>query len=105
MWTSSAFATLSLVMLLIPSLRRNESSLAFACILLFISLWIDKGFGLVIGGFVPNPMGEVRPYWPTIPETWITIGIWAFGLLILSMLYKIAISVRIETGNIEIKHQ
>lgn len=105
MWTSSAFATLSLVMLLIPSLRRNESSLAFACILLFISLWIDKGFGLVIGGFVPNPMGEVRPYWPTIPEAWITIGIWAFGLLILSMLYKIAISLRIETGNIEIKHQ
>lgn len=104
MWTSSIFAILSLLMLLLPSLRRSEGSLAFACILLFISLWIDKGFGLVIGGFIPNPMGQVRTYWPTMPEAWITIGIWAIGFLILSMLYKIAISVRIETGGIEIKH-
>jgi Ni/Fe-hydrogenase subunit HybB-like protein len=75
-----------------------------ACILLFISLWIDKGLGLVVGGFIPNPMNEVRTYWPTLPEIWITIGIWAIGLLILSMLYKIAITVRIETKELEIEH-
>ncbi len=104
MWTSSIFAILSLLMLLIPSLRKNELSLVVACILLFISLWIDKGFGLVLGGFIPNPLNQVRTYWPTTPETWITIGIWSSGLLILSMLYKIAISVRIETEGIELKH-
>ncbi len=104
MWTSSIFAILSLLMLLIPSLRKNEVSLVVACILLFISLWIDKGFGLVLGGFIPNPLNQMRTYWPTLPETWITIGIWAFGLLLLSMLYKVAISVRIETEGLEIKH-
>jgi molybdopterin-containing oxidoreductase family membrane subunit len=104
MWTSSVFGALSLLMLLVPSLRKNEGSLAVACILLFISLWIDKGFGLVIGGFVPNPLNEVRTYWPTLPEVWISIGIWAIGLLILSLLYKIAISVRIETEGLEITH-
>lgn len=104
MWTSSIFAVLSLLMLLIPSLRKNEGSLVIACILLFISLWIDKGLGLVVGGFIPNPMNEVRTYWPTLPEMWITIGIWAIGLLILSMLYKIAITVRIETKELEIEH-
>ncbi len=102
MRTSLLFAVLSLLMLLIPSVRRNEQTLTLACCLLFISLWIDKGFGLVIGGFIPNPLDQVRTYWPTLPETWITLGIWAIGLLILTMLYRIAVAVRTGTpGAIE----
>ncbi len=104
MWISSVFAILSLMMLLVPSVRKNEKTLVIACILLFVSLWIDKGFGLVVGGFVPNPLNQVRPYWPTMSETSITIGIWAVGILILSMLYRIAVAVRIETAGIEVKH-
>jgi molybdopterin-containing oxidoreductase family membrane subunit len=104
MWTSTIFAAISLLMLLFPSARRNEGSLVLACIMLFISLWIDKGFGLIIGGLVPNPLEQVRTYWPTMPETWITIGVWAIGFLVLSMLYKVAVSVREQTAGIEIEH-
>jgi molybdopterin-containing oxidoreductase family membrane subunit len=104
MWTSSVFAVVSLIMLIIPAARKNEGSLVLACIMLFISLWIDKGFGLIIGGLVPNPLEQVRTYWPTMPETWITIGVWSIGFLILSMLYKIAISVREQTAGVEIEH-
>ena len=104
MWTSSVFAIVSLIMLIIPAARKNEGSLVLACIMLFISLWIDKGFGLIIGGLVPNPLEQVRTYWPTMPETWITIGVWSIGFLILSMLYKIAISVREQTAGVEIEH-
>jgi Ni/Fe-hydrogenase subunit HybB-like protein len=104
MWTSTVFAALSLLMLVIPRLRKNEGTLAFACAILFISLWIDKGFGLIIGGFVPNPLEVVHPYWPTYPETMITIGVWAIGFLVLTFLYKIAISVREQTAGIEIEH-
>jgi len=104
MWTSSVFAVVSLIMLVIPAARKNEGSLILACIMLFISLWIDKGFGLIIGGLVPNPLEQVRTYWPTMPETWITIGVWSIGFLILSMLYKVAISVREQTAGVEIEH-
>lgn len=104
MWTSSILAVISLAMLIFPSIRKNETTLILACILLFISLWIEKGFGLIIGGFVPNPMEEVHAYWPTYPETMITIGVWAVGLLILTFLYKIAVSVREQTAGIDIKH-
>ncbi len=104
MWVSTIFAVVSLLMLVVPRIRRNEGLLALTCVMLFISLWIDKGFGLIVGGFVPNPFGDVHTYWPTGPETMITIGIWAIGLLVLSMLYKIAISVRERTAGIEIKH-
>jgi molybdopterin-containing oxidoreductase family membrane subunit len=104
MWTSSIFAAVSLLMLIFPGIRKKEGLLALACVMLFISLWIDKGFGLIIGGFVPNPFEEVHTYWPTMPESVITAGVWAIGFLVLSMLYKIAISVREQTAGIEIEH-
>ncbi|MGE5172210.1 MAG: sulfate reduction electron transfer complex DsrMKJOP subunit DsrP [Betaproteobacteria bacterium] len=104
MWTSSVLAVLSLLLLVFPQARRKEGLLAMACVMLFLSLWIDKGFGLVIGGFVPNPFEEVHAYWPTMPEALITLGVWAIGFLILSALYKIAVSVREQTAGIEIEH-
>ena len=98
MWTSVILAILSLVLLIPAKFRRNESTLVLACIFVFVSLWIDKGFGLVIGGFVPNPFNTVTEYWPTLPETIITLGVWAIGFLTLTILYKVAVSVREELG-------
>lgn len=96
MWISSILAVISLLLLIVPDFRKNERILAVACAALFISLWIDKGFGLVIGGFVPNMFEKITEYWPTLPETVITLGVWAVGFLVLTMLYKVAISVREE---------
>lgn len=98
MWTSAILAVFSLILLLNPATRRNERTLAVAAAAVFISLWIEKGFGLIIGGFVPNPFEKVFEYWPTAPETIITIGIWATGFLILTLLYKIATTVKEEVG-------
>ncbi|GAB4414065.1 MAG: polysulfide reductase NrfD [Thermodesulfovibrionales bacterium] len=104
MWASSILAIVSLVLLIFPAIRRNESMLVLACISLFVSLWIDKGFGLIIGGFVPNMFEKVTEYWPTLPETIITIGVWAAGFLVLTILYKVAVSVREETAEVELEH-
>jgi molybdopterin-containing oxidoreductase family membrane subunit len=98
MWTSIILAAVSLFLLIPPGFRKKESILVFACIAVFISLWIDKGFGLVIGGFIPNHFGTVTEYWPTIPETLITLGVWSIGFLVLTILYKVTISVREELG-------
>ncbi len=94
MWASAVLAVISIILLVNPKTRKNESILAFASAAVFLSLWIDKGFGLIVGGFVPNPFERVTEYWPTFPETVITIGVWAIGLLVLTVLYKVAISVR-----------
>jgi molybdopterin-containing oxidoreductase family membrane subunit len=101
MWLSSILAVIALAILVFPHLRRNESVLAFACVSLFTSLWIDKGFGLIIGGFVPNMFEGITEYWPTFLETLITIGVWAIGFLVLTVLYKVAISVREEGAAVE----
>ena len=96
MWVSSILAAISLFMLVFPQIRKNESLLAVACVATFFSLWIDKGFGLVVGGFVPNSFEKITEYWPTIPEAIITMAVWAIGFLVLTILYKVAVSVKEE---------
>jgi molybdopterin-containing oxidoreductase family membrane subunit len=96
MWVSSILAAVAVFMLVFPQIRKNESLLAIACIATFFSLWIDKGFGLVVGGFVPNPFERITEYWPTIPEALITLAVWAIGFLVLTILYKIAVSIKEE---------
>lgn len=98
MWISSILAVVSLVLLLFPQLRRNETILAIASICVFFSLWIDKGFGLIVGGFVPNPFEKITEYWPTIPEATISLAVWAVGALVLTVLYKIAVSIKETSG-------
>jgi molybdopterin-containing oxidoreductase family membrane subunit len=96
MWLSVILAVVALVFLLTPSLRKNENTLIVAASCVFVSLWLDKGFGLVIGGFNPNPFERSTHYWPTFPEFFISIGVWSIGFFVLTMLYKIAVSVREE---------
>jgi molybdopterin-containing oxidoreductase family membrane subunit len=96
MWLSSILAVVALSMLIFPQIRANERLLAFACASTFLSLWIDKGFGLIVGGFVPNPFERITEYWPTLPETLIALAVWAIGLLVLTVLYKIAVTIKEE---------
>ncbi len=98
MWTSNILAVLALILLINPNTRKRESTLVLACLAVFISLWIDKGFGLIVGGFIPNPFGKIMEYWPTVPEVLISLGVWAMGFLILSILYKITVIVKEEVG-------
>ncbi len=96
MRVSTIFGIIAIIMLLVPATRKREDTLAIACILLFISLWIDKGIGLVIGGFVPNPLEQITAYHPSFQEIMITLGVWATGFFILTILYKIALAVKEE---------
>lgn len=104
MWMSSILAVVAVVLLIFPQLRRNERVLSIAAAAVFLSLWIDKGFGLVIGGFIPNMFETVTEYTPTVPELLISLAVWAIGFLVLTVLYKIAASVREETAGMEIEH-
>ena len=98
MWLAFACMTAAIILLVPPITRRNEGILTVACVLVVIGTWIDKGFGLVVGGFVPNPLERITEYWPTVPEALITLGVWATGFLIISLLYKVATSVKVEVG-------
>ncbi len=94
MWTAEILAIISLILLVNPKTRQNESILVFVCVAVFISIWIDKGMGMVVTGFVPSPLAEVTEYFPTFPEVMITIAIYAGGALLITGFYKITLSIR-----------
>ncbi len=94
MWFSMIVGITSVIILLYQQRRPSKKLLIAACSGIVVSLWIDKGIGLIIGGFVPSPMEEVVEYFPTFIEITVTIGIWAIGLLILTALLKVAVSVK-----------
>ena len=96
MMFSSVLAVVAVLMLLFPQIRKNEKTLVLACVAVVLSLWIDKGLGMVVAGFVPSPLGHYNEYWPSGVEITIGLGIYALGALILTVLYKIAIEVRKE---------
>lgn len=98
MWTSVTLALVSLVLLIVPATRNHESILPLTCVIVFTSLWIDKGLCLIVGGFVPSPLGAITEYSPTLPEVLITLGVWAVGFLMVTVFYKIALSVREVTA-------
>ena len=96
MWTSMILMLISIILLVNPITRKNEAVLTVACITTFVGTWIDKGLGMISGGFVPNPLHHVNEYIPTIPEVLIALGVWATGFFVLTILFKIAVSVKEE---------
>ncbi len=101
MWTATVLGLFSLV-LLIPTKFRQESTpaLVTGLIMLVIATWIDKGMGLMIGGFTPNPFETVTEYMPTIPELMVSLMVFAIGALILLILWKMAVEVRAEVEGV-----
>jgi len=102
MWACGFLAFASLALLIPPGLRDNMNILPWALGMLIAASWIDKGLGLIIGGFSPNVFETLTPYAPTAIEILITLGVYAVGLLILSLLWKIAIDVKKEADTFEL---
>jgi Ni/Fe-hydrogenase subunit HybB-like protein len=96
-WTAIGMNVLATLVLTIHPLRRSFRWLLPACLVLFVSIWIEKGMGLVIPGFVPSPLGEIVEYSPSWVELAVTAGIWALGLFVLTVLVRVALPIELGT--------
>jgi molybdopterin-containing oxidoreductase family membrane subunit len=103
-WIRSAVVLnlLATITLTVHPLRRNPRFLMPACATLFLAIWVEKGIGLVIPGFIPSPLGEIVEYTPTLVELAITVGIWALGMFVLTVLVRVALP--IELGHVRSPH-
>jgi molybdopterin-containing oxidoreductase family membrane subunit len=97
-WTALALDGAAAIMLTVHPLRTRRVFLSIACVLAIIGVWIEKGMGLVVPGFVPTPLGEVFEYSPHWGEVFVSLGIWALGVLVFTVLAKVAIP--IELGHL-----
>ena len=99
MWLATILAFLSLALLIPAKLRDNHELLPWTLLFLVLATWIDKGIGLLVGGFTPNMFETVTEYVPSIPELAIVLAIYAMGAMILTVLWKIALGVKQEVGH------
>ena len=94
-WSALGLNLFAVLILMINPLRENMFFLNLACLLAFTGIWIEKGMALVVPGFIPTPLGEVADYAPTSAELMISGGIWAMGLLVFTLLAKMAIPIEL----------
>ncbi|MCI5144636.1 MAG: polysulfide reductase [Candidatus Electrothrix sp. AR3] len=87
-WTAIGLNIFGTLLFAFDPTKCNPSYLMFASISLFIGIWIEKGFGLIVPGFVPSPMGEVVDYVPSNNEIIITVAVLATGMLLVTLILK-----------------
>jgi len=99
-WTALVFNALGFLIFLIPVTKKNFVCFNLASILIVVGVWIEKGLGFIVPGFIPSPLGEIWEYGPKMPEILITVGVWGVGFLFYTLAVKIAIP--IETGEMRV---
>ncbi|MBE9516441.1 MAG: polysulfide reductase NrfD [Proteobacteria bacterium] len=92
-WGSLIALLVGFTLLLIPSIRKDYTKLPYICVAVFLGIWVEKGMGLLIPGSIPTPIGEFAQYSPTFLEIFNSLGNWAIGFLVLTILLKGAIGI------------
>lgn len=92
-WSAIAMNVIAAALFLSSSTRTHLWRVDVACILTMAGIWIEKGLGLIVPGFVPSTLHEMVEYLPNELEWKVTLGIWAFGLLVFTVGLKLAVAI------------
>lgn len=92
-WTAVALNASAALLFFLPVTMRVRGLLLGACAMTFAGVWIEKGMGLVVPGFIPGQLHEIVEYSPSLTEWRVTAGIWAFGIAVYTVGLKIALPI------------
>jgi Ni/Fe-hydrogenase subunit HybB-like protein len=92
-WTYVTCGIAAFLLFLFPATRRNVVTLNLGCLLIYASVYIEKGMGLVMPAFTPDVLGEIYEYTPTLHELRIGAAIFSTGFLVFTVLCRIAIPI------------
>ena len=92
-WTGLALNLTALIVFATPRLRQRRLRLAIGAFLCVVGVWVEKGMGLIVPGFLPTPMGDLVEYTPSAIEIGVCMGIWALGAALFTVMAKVAIAI------------
>ncbi|MCA9671418.1 MAG: polysulfide reductase NrfD [Myxococcales bacterium] len=98
-WAAIVMQVLALAVCLTPAIRRRDGPLVVASVLCVVGVWVEKGMGLIVPGFIPTPAGDLVEYTPSGHEIVICLGIWCVGALLFSLMTRVALA--IQNGRLE----
>ena len=90
-WTSVIFSVLAFLLFIVPRLRRNFVTMNIGCLLIYFSVYIEKGIALIIPGYTPDTLGQIYPYTPSWVEIRVAIGIFGAGFLLFTIMVRLAL--------------
>jgi molybdopterin-containing oxidoreductase family membrane subunit len=93
MWTAIVCNLVGTVLFFLPEALERGSVRISACLLCILGIWIEKGMGLIIPGFIPSTLHQIVEYAPSLVEWKVSAGIGAFGLLVLTAILKLITTV------------
>ena len=92
-WASVGCGLAAFLLLLIPATRKRWATLNLGCALIYASVYIEKGMGLIIPGLTPDPLGEIYVYTPSLTELLVAAGIFGVGFLVFTLMLKVAVPI------------
>lgn len=103
-WTAIAMNVAATGILSIHKLRASRL-LYLACGMLFLGILVEKGVGTIIPGFIPEPWGKIDEYAPTWVEILVSLGVWAMGAFVFTVLAKAAIPIELGRARFAAEQQ
>jgi len=100
-WSSIIMGCIAFVLFLIPKTRKNFLTLNIGAVLIYASVYVEKGIALIIPAFTPDILGQIYVYTPSWIEIRTAIMIFSLGFLLFTFLSKIAIAIVFEDYNID----
>ena len=95
-WSSIIMGSIAFILFLIPATRKNFLTLNIGAVLIYGSVYIEKGIALIVPGFTPDTLGQMYIYTPSMVEIRTAVMIFSAGFLLFTFLSKIAIAIVFE---------
>lgn len=98
-WASITMGLVAFILFLIPKTRKNFLTLNIGAVLIYFSVYLEKGITLIIPGFTPDTLGQYYFYVPSEIEIRTAVMIFSAGALLFTFISKIAIAILFEGFN------
>ena len=104
-WSSIIMGCIAFILFLIPKTRKNFLTLNIGAVLIYGSVYVEKGIALIIPAFTPDVLGQIYVYTPSMTEIRTAVMVFSLGFLLFTFLSKIAIAIVFEDYNIDSLNQ